>query len=107
MRIHLPPGEKHFPTGTKDGIIGENWQGKSAFIVTDANIVKLGLVDLVKGLLSQAGIESTIFDGVEPDPSIETVRKGAVLMSEYGPDWVVAVGGRIGDGRCQGNAGGI
>jgi len=68
-------------------------EGKSAFIVTDANIMKLGLVDLVKGLLSRAGIESTIFDGVEPDPSIETVRKGAALMSEYGPDWVVAVGG--------------
>ena len=33
------------------------------------------------------------FEGVEPDPSIETVMKGAEAMKKFGPDWVVAVGG--------------
>jgi len=68
-------------------------EGNAAFIVTDENMVKLGFVDIVKGQLSQAGIESSVFDGVEPDPSIETVKKGASLMREYGPDWIVALGG--------------
>ena len=68
-------------------------KGKSAFIVTDENIVKLGLVDKVKEQLSQAGIQASVFDEVEPDPSLQTVQKGVALMNQYGPDLVVAVGG--------------
>lgn len=68
-------------------------KGKSAFIVTDKNIVKLGFVDKVKEQLSQAGIQATVFDEVEPDPSLQTVQKGVALMNQYGPDLVVAVGG--------------
>jgi alcohol dehydrogenase class IV len=68
-------------------------QGKSAFIVTDKNIVSLGFIDRVKEQLSQAGIRSDVFDEVEPDPSLQTVRKGVALMNQYGPDWIVAVGG--------------
>ncbi|MBM4446987.1 MAG: iron-containing alcohol dehydrogenase [Chloroflexi bacterium] len=68
-------------------------KGKSAFIVTDKNIVSLGLIDRVKEQLSQAGIKATVFDEVEPDPSLQTVRKGVALMNQSGPDLVVAVGG--------------
>jgi len=68
-------------------------KGKSAFIVTDKNIVKLGFVDKVKEQLLQAGIQATVFDEVEPDPSLQTVQKGVTLMQQYGPDVVVAVGG--------------
>ncbi|MFC2050130.1 iron-containing alcohol dehydrogenase [Chloroflexota bacterium] len=68
-------------------------QGKSAFIVTDKNIVSLGFIDRVKEQLSQAGIRSDVFDEVEPDPSLQTVRKGVALMNQYGLDWIVAVGG--------------
>jgi alcohol dehydrogenase class IV len=68
-------------------------KGKSAFIVTDKNIVKLGLVDKVKEQLSQAGIRAAVFDEVEPDPSLQTVQKGVAVMNSYGPDLVVAVGG--------------
>jgi alcohol dehydrogenase class IV len=68
-------------------------KGKSAVIVTDKNIVKLGLVDMVKAQLSLAGIESSVFDEVEPDPSLQMVSKGVTLMNQYEPDLVVAVGG--------------
>jgi len=68
-------------------------KGKSAFIVTDKNIVSLGFVDKVKEQLSQAGMQATVFDEVEPDPSLQTVQKGVALMNQYGPDLVVAVGG--------------
>ena len=68
-------------------------KGKSAFVVTDKNIVSLGLVDKVKEQLSQAGIQATIFDDVEPDPSLQTVQKGVAVMNQYGPDLVVALGG--------------
>ena len=69
-------------------------KGQSAFIVTDKNIVRLGLVDKVKEQLAQAGITTAgVFDEVEPDPSLHTVEKGVVVMNRYGPDLVVAVGG--------------
>ena len=68
-------------------------KGKSALIVTDKNIVGLGLVDKVKDQLSQAGIQVTVFDEVEPDPSLQTVQKGVAMMNQHGPDLVVAVGG--------------
>jgi len=68
-------------------------KGKLAFIVTDKNISSLGLVDKVKEQLSQAGIQATIFDEVEPDPSLQTVERGVAMMNQHGPDLVVAVGG--------------
>lgn len=68
-------------------------KGKSAFIVAGKNVMKLGFVDKVKERLSQAGINSNVFDEVEPEPSFETVKKGATLMRQYAPDWVVALGG--------------
>jgi alcohol dehydrogenase class IV len=68
-------------------------KGKSAFIVTDKNIIKLGFVDKVEKQLSQAGITATVFDEVEPDPSLQTVQKGVSLMNSYKPDLIVAVGG--------------
>ena len=68
-------------------------KGKSALIVTDRNIVSLGLIGKVEEQLSQAGIQATLFDEVEPDPSLQTVEKGVAMMNQYGPDLIVAVGG--------------
>ena len=68
-------------------------KGKSAFIVAGKNVMKLGFVDKVKERLSHAGIKSTVFAEVEPEPSFETIRRGSALMRQYVPDWVVAVGG--------------
>ena len=67
--------------------------GKSAFIVTDKIINGLGLIDKVKEQLALAGMQCQVFDEVEPDPSLQTVKKGSSLMERHKPDWVVAVGG--------------
>jgi alcohol dehydrogenase class IV len=71
----------------------ERLAGKRAFIVTDAVIAKLGHVARVQAALQAAGLEVQVFDGVEPDPSIETVRQGAGLMMQFQPDWIVGLGG--------------
>jgi len=68
-------------------------KGKRAFIVTDANIVKLGLDELVRAELKAANIECKVFDGVEPDPSIETVGKATAVARDFKPDWVIGLGG--------------
>jgi alcohol dehydrogenase class IV len=68
-------------------------QGHKALIVTDATILSLGLVDEVERRLEEAGIESSVFAEVEPDPSLETVQRGAQVALEYGPDWIIGLGG--------------
>jgi alcohol dehydrogenase class IV len=68
-------------------------RGRRAFIVTDAMMVKHGFVDLVREQFDHADIETTMFDGVEPEPSLETVQRGAALMQKYKPDWIVGLGG--------------
>ncbi len=67
--------------------------GKRAYIVTDKNITKLGLADLVTAELKQAKIECKIFDEVEPDPSVQTVVKSAKIAADFKPDWVIGLGG--------------
>jgi len=72
-------------------------QGHKAFIVTDENIVRLGFVDQVQARLAEAGIESAVFAEVEPEPSLQTIQRGAEVARTYEPDWVVGVGG----GSCM------
>ena len=68
-------------------------EGQRAFIVTDQNMVRLGFVDRVIGHLEKAGIETRVFAEVEPDPSLETVKRGAQVALAYEPDWIVGLGG--------------
>lgn len=72
-------------------------QGKKAFIVTDKNIVKLGLAKLVTDQLDAVNIKWEIFDEVESEPSLTTIKKGGVAVGKYQPDWVIGLGG----GSCM------
>jgi alcohol dehydrogenase class IV len=71
----------------------ETIKGRCACIVTDTNLVRLGLVDRVKGALASTGIEIALIDNVEADPSLETVKAGAERMLAIKPDWIIALGG--------------
>jgi len=68
-------------------------QGKRALIITDRNIVKLGLVERVGNELVKPGLKYHVFDEVEPDPSRQTIKCGAQVALDYQPDWLIAVGG--------------
>jgi alcohol dehydrogenase class IV len=68
-------------------------KGKKAFIVTDKNIVKLGLVKLVTDQLDAVNIHWEIFDAIEPEPSLNTINKGKIAVGKYQPDWVIGIGG--------------
>jgi alcohol dehydrogenase class IV len=71
----------------------ENLRGRRAFFVTDANMVAFGFVEQVQQRLIVAGLESAVFAEVEPNPSLQTVRRAAQLMVEYQPDWIIGLGG--------------
>jgi alcohol dehydrogenase class IV len=80
-----------FGEGALDAL--DELQGRRALVVTDATLVELGLVERVKAHLDAAGIEVSVYAGVEPDPSVRTVRQGARVAQEVQPDWIVGLGG--------------
>lgn len=66
-----------------------------AFIVTDESMIKLGYVAKVLHQLRkrQNTVHSEIFYEVETDPSFETIKKGVVMMNNFSPDVIIALGG--------------
>ena len=66
-----------------------------AFIVTDPGMVSLGYVYKILYYLRKRTehVHCEIFSDVEPDPSIETVKRGAQMMDEFKPDVIIALGG--------------
>lgn len=68
-------------------------EGKKAFVVTDKNVRSLGFSDIVVKHLKGAGIEAKVFDEIEGEPTKEMVEKGTKILSEYGADWIIALGG--------------
>ena len=72
----------------------KTFEGKKAVIcVGGGSMKRFGFLDRAKAYLEEAGMEVRVFEGIEPDPSVETVMKGAAFMSEFEPDWIVAIGG--------------
>ncbi len=72
----------------------KNLSGKKAIVVSGGSSMKKGgFLDKVEKYLSEAGMEVKFFEGVEPDPSVETVMKGAAAMQVFQPDWIVSIGG--------------
>ncbi|WP_412888611.1 bifunctional acetaldehyde-CoA/alcohol dehydrogenase [Bacillus sp. 1P06AnD] len=66
-----------------------------AFIVTDPGMVDLGYVDRILYYLRKRPdyVHCEIFSDVEPDPSIDTVMRGAKMMEEFKPDCIITLGG--------------
>ncbi|MDO4500208.1 MAG: iron-containing alcohol dehydrogenase [Erysipelotrichaceae bacterium] len=72
----------------------KTFPGKKAIIcVGGGSMKRFGFLDRAKAYLEEAGMEVAIFDGIEPDPSVETVMRGAEAMLAFEPDWIVAIGG--------------
>ncbi len=72
----------------------KNLKGKKAIVVTGGHSMKAsGFLDKTVNYLKEAGMKVEVFDGVEPDPSVETVMKGAEAMRKFEPDWIVSIGG--------------
>ena len=72
----------------------KTFTGKRAVIcVGGGSMKRFGFLDRAIAYLQEAGMEVKVIDGIEPDPSVETVMKGAAVMQEFQPDWIVAIGG--------------
>lgn len=72
----------------------KNLKGKRAIIcVGGGSMKKFGFLDKAIDYLKEAGMEVELFEGIEPDPSVTTVMKGAEAMIKFQPDWIIAMGG--------------
>ena len=70
------------------------FEGKRAIVcVGGGSMKRFGFLDRAVDYLKEAGMEVQLFEGIESDPSVETVMRGAKAMEEFQPDWIVAMGG--------------
>ena len=61
----------------------KNLKGKKAILVVGGGSMKRqGFLDRAENYLKEAGMEVKLFEGVEPDPSVETVMKGATVLHQ-------------------------
>ena len=69
-------------------------KGQRAVICVGGSAMKkFGFLDRAISYLQESGMEVKVIEGIEPDPSVTTVMKGAAVMQEFQPDWIVAMGG--------------
>lgn len=86
------PRDLYYGSGSLENL--RNLQGKRAIVVVGGgSMKKFGFLDKTVGYLKEAGMDVQLFEGVEPDPSVETVMKGAEAMRQFQPDWIVSIGG--------------
>ena len=91
MRFTLPRDLYH---GKGSLEVLKTLKGSRAVVcVGGGSMKKFGFLDRVVGYLEEAGMQVQVIDGIESDPSVETVMAGAAKMTEFQPDWIVAMGG--------------
>lgn len=66
---------------------------KVSIVVGGKSMERSGMLAKVEGYFHEAGAETMVISGVEPDPSFETVMRGAQEMLGFGPDLIVGLGG--------------
>ncbi len=86
------PRDLYHGKGSLDEL--KNLKGsKAAVVVGGGSMKRFGFLDRAVENLKAAGMEVLLIENVEPDPSVETVMRGAKEMQAFQPDWIVAMGG--------------
>ncbi|WP_425930528.1 L-threonine dehydrogenase [Pseudomonas sp. NyZ201] len=66
---------------------------RKALIVTDAGLAKAGVAQRIAEQLAVRDIDSRVFDGAKPNPSIANVEQGLALLQREKCDFVISLGG--------------
>lgn len=92
MSTFIVPRETYHGLGSLENL--KTIQGKKAVIVIGGgSMKKYGFLDKTISLLKEAGMESAVFEGVEADPSVETVMRGVDFFNRENPDIIIGLGG--------------
>ena len=88
------PTRIHFGKGQISHLSELAASGKKVLLVYGGGSIKRnGIYDAAMKILTDAGLSVTELSGVEPNPRIQTVRKGVELCKSEGLDMVLAIGG--------------
>ena len=66
---------------------------RHVLLVTDKPLMELGLLDPILARLAEHGVQTTVFDGVKPDPAVSVVTAGLEMLHSANCDSVLAIGG--------------
>ena len=66
---------------------------RTALVVTDIGIVKLGYADELVSRLRGVGIAASLFSDVTPDPTLQNVNDGLEQYRDEGCDLIISIGG--------------
>jgi alcohol dehydrogenase class IV len=66
---------------------------KRVLVVTDAVLVKLGIVEPLRAALAGRGVEVAIHDGITPDPTYDVLQRGCEAARAHRAEAILAVGG--------------
>lgn len=92
MKRYTVPRDTYYGKGSLEVL--KDLGGKKAIVVVGgSSMKKTGVLDKVVNYLKEGKMEVELFEGVESDPSVETVKKGALVMKDFEPDYIVALGG--------------
>jgi len=90
--FRIPP-KIYFRYGSLPIAIRELAGKQRAFIVTDKPLYEMGMTKGLEEVLEEIGVKYNTFYDVEPDPSLDTVQRGLVMMNNFNPDVIIALGG--------------
>lgn len=85
----------YFGAGARNVIPSEVKRRKfnKAFIVTDNDLVKFGVVKMVTDILDNASIPYSVFSEVKQNPTVKNVKAGVAAFATSGADFMIAIGG--------------
>jgi len=66
---------------------------RRVLIVTDAILVKLGLVEPLRRALVERGVDVAVHDGITPDPTHDVLQRGYEAAKSHRSEAILAVGG--------------
>nr|PZN09313.1 MAG: butanol dehydrogenase [Caldicoprobacter oshimai] len=87
------PRDIYFGRGAMEELKNLRGYHRAMIVTGGSSMQKYGFLKKLQNILEEAGLETRVFEGVEPDPSVETVMAGAKAMQEFQPDVIVAIGG--------------
>ncbi|MCI8365662.1 MAG: iron-containing alcohol dehydrogenase [Eubacterium sp.] len=90
--MKLAGSELMFGAGSLEYIKSIHAQ-RASIVVGGSSMEKSGMLAKVQELFREAGAQVSVIRGVEPDPSLGTVLRGAGEMLEFQPDLIVGLGG--------------
>ncbi|WP_289103581.1 iron-containing alcohol dehydrogenase [uncultured Fusobacterium sp.] len=71
----------------------KNLQFRKIIFITDSMMRKVGLAEKIENILKSMDIKYKIFDGVEVDPSLESIKKALDIVIDFSPEMLIALGG--------------